>query len=89
MQHAQRSSQPLSSYWDSLRFAIAAKRAERRGDRAAQIRNYERLIHQDSDVALIRIFECFLEVAPQKILQIYIILRSQQGALPPPDVSGT
>lgn len=37
-------------------------------------RYFELLIHEDSDVALIRIFECFLEVAPQKILQITIIL---------------
>lgn len=37
-------------------------------------RYFELLIHEDSDVALIRIFECFLEAAPQKILQITIIL---------------
>lgn len=65
-------------YWQWIRYAIACKRAEQRGDRAAQMRYYELLIHQESDLALIRIFECFLEVAPQKILQIYIILRSQQ-----------
>lgn len=37
-------------------------------------RYYELLIHEDSDVALIRIFECFLESAPQKVLQITILL---------------
>lgn len=35
------------------------------------------MIHEDSDVALIRIFECFLEAAPQKILQITIILTGE------------
>lgn len=79
------------SYWQSASYAIASKRAERRGDRAAQMRYYELHIHHDSDVALMRIFECFLEVAPQKILQMYIILRGQQRAIdaPMPDeISG-
>lgn len=40
-------------------------------------RYFELLIHEDSDVALIRIFECFLEAAPQKILQISIILSGE------------
>lgn len=72
-------------YWHSFAYALASKRAQRRGDRAAQIGYYERLIHHDSDVALIRIFECYLEVAPQKCLQIYIMLRSASAS----DVTGT
>lgn len=71
-------------YWHSFSYAVASKRAQRRGDRTAQIGYYERLIHHDSDVALIRIFECYLEVAPQKCLQIYIMLRSASAA----DVTG-
>lgn len=35
------------------------------------------MVNEDSDVALIRIFECFLEAAPQKILQITIILTGE------------
>lgn len=41
-------------------------------------RYFELLIHEDSDVALVRIFECFLEAAPQKILQISIILSGEE-----------
>ncbi|XP_037031972.1 XK-related protein 6 [Bradysia coprophila] len=64
----------LFRYCQSLTYAIASKRAERANNREDQKKYFELLIHEDSDVALIRIFECFLEVAPQKILQITIIL---------------
>lgn len=40
---------------------------------------FDRLINEESDVALVRIFECFLEVAPQKILQISIILSGEEN----------
>lgn len=37
------------------------------------------MVKEDSDLALIRIFECFQEVAPQKILQLTIILKTGQA----------
>lgn len=36
------------------------------------------MTQEDNDVALIRIFECFLELAPQKLLQLTIILVSYE-----------
>lgn len=58
-------------YWHSFYYALACKRAQRNGDDPARVQRLrQRLIHHDSDVALIRVFECYLEVAPQKCLQV-------------------
>uniref|UniRef100_A0A182TVM4 XK-related protein n=1 Tax=Anopheles melas TaxID=34690 RepID=A0A182TVM4_9DIPT len=61
-------------YWHSLRLSYACYRAKHRQDWAAQKRTYELLVQEDSDVALLRIFECLLEVTLQKILQLTIVL---------------
>lgn len=50
-----------------------------RNDKIQQKKWYERLVSEDSDVALVRVFECFLEAAPQKILQISIILSGEES----------
>lgn len=65
-------------YWQSLILCIQCKRAELRKDREAQKHYHNLLIKEDSDVALIRIFECFLEATPQKVLQITIYLMSAE-----------
>uniref|UniRef100_A0A182QTC2 XK-related protein n=1 Tax=Anopheles farauti TaxID=69004 RepID=A0A182QTC2_9DIPT len=61
-------------YWHSLRLSYTCYRAKRRQDRVGQKRTYEQLVQEDSDVALLRIFECLLEVTLQKILQLTIVL---------------
>lgn len=65
-------------YWKTLVYTIKCKRAELQNDRVEQKKWFERLINEDSDVALVRIFECFLEAAPQKILQITIVLSGEE-----------
>ncbi|XP_058444852.1 XK-related protein 6 [Malaya genurostris] len=64
-------------YCQSLAYAIHSKIAESRNDRETQKKYYEFLIQEDSDVALVRIFECLLEAAPQKILQLTIVLSGE------------
>lgn len=66
---------PVLRYWDSLRYALKARKCERLGDRAGQRRYYLKMLKEDQDVALLRVFECFLEAAPQQILQLTILLR--------------
>lgn len=69
----------MDRYWKTLVYTVKCKRAELRNDRTAQKKWFERLVNEDSDVALVRIFECFLEAAPQKILQISIILSHEES----------
>ncbi|XP_013099964.1 XK-related protein 6 [Stomoxys calcitrans] len=61
-------------YWKSFVYAIKCKKAQLVGDKQSQLKNYKLNIREESDVAFIRLFECFLEAAPQKILLISIVL---------------
>lgn len=63
-------------YFDALQYAIKSKRAEKNKDVENQRKYYELMVKEDSDVALLRVLECFLEAAPQQILQLSIIFHS-------------
>lgn len=64
---------PVLRYFDALQYAIKSKKAEKHGDQENQRKYYELMVKEDSDVALLRVLECFLEAAPQQILQLTII----------------
>ncbi|CAH1182999.1 unnamed protein product [Ceutorhynchus assimilis] len=64
---------PVLRYFDALHYAIKSKKAEKRGDQENQRKYYDLMVKEDSDVALLRVLECFLEAAPQQILQLTII----------------
>lgn len=66
-------------YSKTLIYMVKCKQAEMNNNKIAQKKWYDRLISEDSDVALVRVFECFLEAAPQKILQISIILSGEES----------
>lgn len=64
---------PVLRYFDALRYALKSKKAEKNKDFTTQRKYYKLMIKEDSDVALLRVLECFLEAAPQQILQLTII----------------
>lgn len=64
---------PVLRYFDALIYAIKSKKAEKQKDIENQRKYYELMVKEDSDVALLRVLECFLEAAPQQILQLSII----------------
>lgn len=66
-------------YSKTLVYMVKCKKAEMQNNKVKQKKWHERLVSEDSDVALVRVFECFLEAAPQKILQISIILSGEES----------
>lgn len=67
---------PVLRYFDALRYAIRSRKAEKDNDIDNQRKYYKLMVQEDSDVALLRVLECFLEAAPQLILQLAIIFHT-------------
>lgn len=66
---------PVIHYWETLKCALKAHKYKKSGDRASERRYYLRMLKEDQDVALLRVFECFLEAAPQQVLQLTLLLK--------------
>ena len=43
--------------------------------------DFQRLHHQQSDVSMLRLFEAFLESAPQVVLQLYVMVATDDENL--------
>ena len=65
---------PVIHYWETLKYAFKARKCEKSGDRVGERRYYLKMLKEDQDVALLRVFECFLEAAPQQTLQLTLML---------------
>lgn len=66
---------PVLHYWETLIYALRSRKCEKSNDRVGQRRYYLKMLNEDQDVALLRVFECFLEAAPQQILQLSLMLK--------------
>lgn len=77
---------PILRYIDSMRYGLQSRKfgsiegktddfEEKKSARVQRIKNYKLMVYEDSDATLLRLFECFMESAPQLILQIYILIR--------------
>ncbi|XP_059480932.1 XK-related protein 6-like [Neocloeon triangulifer] len=65
---------PVLRYTDSWHHGWKCRQAEKRKDFENQKRYYKLMLKEDADAALLRVFECFLEAAPQLVLQFTIIM---------------
>lgn len=66
---------PIIHYYDTLKYALKARKYKKSGDRVGEKRYYVKMLKEDQDVALLRVFECFLEAAPQQTLQLTLMLK--------------
>lgn len=62
----------FNRYVEALQHALVLKRPETTP--AEYKKHSAALLKEDSDLALLRILECFLEAAPQQVLQITILM---------------
>uniref|UniRef100_A0A1B0DM87 XK-related protein n=1 Tax=Phlebotomus papatasi TaxID=29031 RepID=A0A1B0DM87_PHLPP len=65
-------------YWETSVLSLKYWLARRRNQRETAVKYYNRLLQADSDETFLRLFDCFLEAAPQKVLQIAIWLSGEE-----------
>jgi hypothetical protein len=77
---------PVLRYIDSMRYGVLSRLAKCREDRATEqaekerhrrerVKWYTLMVYEDADATLLRLYESFMESAPQLVLQIYILLK--------------
>lgn len=66
---------PVMRYIDSIVYGFKF-RQNNSSDRRAARQYFHYMIYEDTDATMLRLFECFMEAAPQLVLQIYILAKS-------------
>jgi len=77
---------PILRYMDSIRYGLLSRIEKCREERATshqerirhrkdRIHYYTLMVYEDADATLLRLFESFMESAPQLVLQIYILIK--------------
>lgn len=69
---------PVLRRYQQIQRANKCREAEKKGDSQEQKEYFNKYVKENSDLVLLKIIECFLEAAPQVILQITILLMDQQ-----------
>lgn len=65
---------PLLRYLDTLIYGLRSKVAGASGIDQLQNTLYRRMLDEDSNGALLRLFHCFLHAAPQAVIQLMVLL---------------
>ena len=75
---------PILRYIDSMRYGLLSRKfgqkeaesaenpTEKKKAREQRIKYFTLMVYEDADATLLRLFECFMESAPQLILQVKI-----------------
>ena len=64
---------PILRYVDSLIYGLKFRR--HKANKSEQKKYYQYMVYEDTDATMLRLFECFMEAAPQLVLQLYILAR--------------
>lgn len=64
---------PILRYYESLQFGLRFKESRNQEEKK---KVYMRMIYEDADATMLRLFESFMESAPQLMLQMYIMTRN-------------
>lgn len=67
---------PLLRYVDTLMYGIRSKVAATAGQENKQLLYYRRMLDEDTNGALLRLFHCFLHSAPQAVIQLKILIET-------------
>lgn len=65
---------PLLRYIDTMIYGIKSKIAATTENETKQTTLYRRMLDEDTNSALLRLFHCFLHAAPQAVIQLMILL---------------
>lgn len=63
-------------YVDTLRYGLQSRKAKKKSDFSKMGQCYARMAYEDADATFLRLFECFMESAPQLVLQLYIMAKN-------------
>ncbi|XP_014203602.1 XK-related protein 6 [Copidosoma floridanum] len=63
----------------SLKYALQSRYYKKKGDRVGQRRYFIKMLKEEQDIALLRVLECFIEAAPQQILQLSLFVHDYHG----------
>jgi hypothetical protein len=64
---------PILRYYESLQYGLKFRETQ---DPSEKKRIYMKMIYEDADATMLRLFESFMESAPQLMLQVYIITQN-------------
>merc|ERR1712212_276266 len=82
---------PILRYVDSIRYGLMSRCARSKEIKASteeektrwhreRVKWYTLMVYEDADATLLRLYESFMESAPQLVLQIYILLKDPHAS---------
>ena len=66
---------PVIRYIESLIYGLKFKLSK--NDKSSRKKWFKHMVYEDTDASMLRLFECFMESAPQLVLQLYIVFHRQ------------